>query len=221
MAAILHRVYVSAVPNMAVRWRQPVYVWSLWAGTDICILDQMVWISHKTHFEGILPKGPYLPCVSMAGRALLAGYPRFIWRRISIYFSVQELLCWGFNYMDVILKACDNSPSCNSHWCYVYIDRGQFDWLCIFLSLFKTFERWAGSRLTTRARSRDIFWKTLLPPWNTNPESKCVCINHWNESLKPRYNNTTTLHMVLKQNSSICLYQLRNQMCKCEYWPRS
>ena len=26
--------------------------------------------------EGILPKGPYLPCVSMAGRALLAGYHR-------------------------------------------------------------------------------------------------------------------------------------------------
>ena len=24
--------------------------------------------------EGILPKGPYLPWVSMAGRALLAGY---------------------------------------------------------------------------------------------------------------------------------------------------
>ena len=30
-----------------------------------------------THFKGILPKGPYLPCVSMAGRALFAGYPRF------------------------------------------------------------------------------------------------------------------------------------------------
>ena len=29
-------------------------------------------------FEGILPKGPYLPCVSMAGRDLLAGYPRFV-----------------------------------------------------------------------------------------------------------------------------------------------
>ena len=29
------------------------------------------------HIEGILPKGPYLPCVSMAGRALLAGYPRY------------------------------------------------------------------------------------------------------------------------------------------------
>ena len=29
------------------------------------------------YFEGILPKGPYLSCVSMAGRALLAGYPQF------------------------------------------------------------------------------------------------------------------------------------------------
>ena len=26
------------------------------------------------YIEGILPKGPYLPCVSMAGRALLEGY---------------------------------------------------------------------------------------------------------------------------------------------------
>ena len=26
--------------------------------------------------QGILPKGPYLPCVSMAGRALLAGHHR-------------------------------------------------------------------------------------------------------------------------------------------------
>ena len=32
------------------------------------------WI--RPQVEGILPKGPYLPCVSMAGRALLAGYHR-------------------------------------------------------------------------------------------------------------------------------------------------
>ena len=33
-------------------------------------------------FEGFLPKGPYLPCVSLAaGRALLAGYPRIFWYR--------------------------------------------------------------------------------------------------------------------------------------------
>ena len=30
----------------------------------------------EPHVEGILPKGPYLPCVSMASRVLLAGYPR-------------------------------------------------------------------------------------------------------------------------------------------------
>ena len=32
----------------------------------------------KPLIEGILPKGPYLPWVSMAGRAFLAGYPRNI-----------------------------------------------------------------------------------------------------------------------------------------------
>ena len=30
------------------------------------------------YFQGILPKGPYLPCVSMVGRALLAGCHRFV-----------------------------------------------------------------------------------------------------------------------------------------------
>ena len=30
------------------------------------------------YIKSILPKGPYLPCVSMAGRALLAGYPQHV-----------------------------------------------------------------------------------------------------------------------------------------------
>ena len=29
-----------------------------------------------TQFDGIMPKGPYPPCLRMADRALLAGYPR-------------------------------------------------------------------------------------------------------------------------------------------------
>ena len=33
---------------------------------------------HEGYIEGVLPKGPYLPCVSMTVRALLAGYPRHI-----------------------------------------------------------------------------------------------------------------------------------------------
>ena len=35
----------------------------------------MDWTKMLADIDGILPKGPYLPCVSMAGRALLAGYP--------------------------------------------------------------------------------------------------------------------------------------------------
>ena len=34
--------------------------------------------------KGILPKGPYLPCVSMAGRALLAGYHRYVEFRLLL-----------------------------------------------------------------------------------------------------------------------------------------
>ena len=37
---------------------------------------------NKDHFEGILPKGPYLPCVSMAGRTLLAVNHRLLVRPV-------------------------------------------------------------------------------------------------------------------------------------------
>ena len=42
--------------------------------------NPFVWLLswHIGHIEGILPKGPYLPCVSMVGRAPLAGYHRYI-----------------------------------------------------------------------------------------------------------------------------------------------
>ena len=42
------------------------------------------------HFEGILPKGPYLPCVSMAGRALLAGYHRFLYSNCTVHDSLYD-----------------------------------------------------------------------------------------------------------------------------------
>ena len=40
--------------------------------------EEIIWSEITPYIEGILPRGPYLPCVSMAGRALLAGYPRYI-----------------------------------------------------------------------------------------------------------------------------------------------
>ena len=36
------------------------------------------------HSDGILPEGPYLPCLRMADRALLAGYPRLVLVGISL-----------------------------------------------------------------------------------------------------------------------------------------
>ena len=33
----------------------------------------------QQHFEGILPKGPYPPCLRMADRAFLAGYTCDLW----------------------------------------------------------------------------------------------------------------------------------------------
>ena len=38
----------------------------------VCSISK--WLGNSTEIEGILPKGPYLSLVSMAGRALLAGY---------------------------------------------------------------------------------------------------------------------------------------------------
>ena len=35
-------------------------------------------VFHWEHIDSILPKGPYPPCLRMADRALLAGYPRYI-----------------------------------------------------------------------------------------------------------------------------------------------
>ena len=39
------------------------------------------------YIEGILPKGLYLPCVSMAGRAFLAGYHRYTHTYARIYLN--------------------------------------------------------------------------------------------------------------------------------------
>ena len=38
---------------------------------------KLMGIKDRSYIEGILPKGRYLACVSMAGRALLAGYNRY------------------------------------------------------------------------------------------------------------------------------------------------
>ena len=52
--------------------------------------------------KGILPKGPYMPCVSMAGRALLAGYHR----SMPFYTILDEIKClniWHLNFWWTII----------------------------------------------------------------------------------------------------------------------
>ena len=60
------KVYVSAGGTQYLIFVNTVYATPLFIGGGI------------SYIEGILPKRPYLPCVSMARRALLAGYHRYL-----------------------------------------------------------------------------------------------------------------------------------------------
>ena len=48
-------------------------------------------VLHLSQINGILPKGPYPPCLRMADRSLLAGYHRYIHMTDQIPFSPTEL----------------------------------------------------------------------------------------------------------------------------------
>ena len=64
--------------------------------------------------EGILPKGPYLPCVSMAGRAILAGYHRYTWimRDSQLYhWNCSEVISYDINRIRQ-WRGADQSTSC-------------------------------------------------------------------------------------------------------------
>ena len=64
------------------------------------------------HCEGILPKKPYLPCISMAGRALLAGYPRLVHGWWEDWINIRE---------PFILRVATNDLTMmlNSMWCHM------------------------------------------------------------------------------------------------------
>ena len=57
-------------------------VWHLAGVTTKAFLSHLSFFQYiKTAFpciDGILPKGPYPPCLRMADRAFLAGYPRYM-----------------------------------------------------------------------------------------------------------------------------------------------
>ena len=65
-----------------------------------------------SRIEGILPKGPYPPCLRMADRALLAGYPRDMWLLVHALISMLVQLIsvsrrgpsWSLLFFAIYLK---------------------------------------------------------------------------------------------------------------------
>ena len=49
-------------------------------------------ITGQGNIQGILPKGPYQPCVTMVGRTLLEGYPRYL--VVSLVSCHHQDPCW-------------------------------------------------------------------------------------------------------------------------------
>ena len=79
---------VSNAENASIWWRHHVpggYIWcaiihhlfKLEKANDYLVILEATLLGNVWHIEGILPKGPYLPCVNMAAMALLAGYHRY------------------------------------------------------------------------------------------------------------------------------------------------
>ena len=73
----------------------------------------------KADIEGILPKGPYPPCLRMADRALLAGYPRY-----HGYTIRQEVI--GLFPKRCGTTACTISLSLLCRYFNTYIDYTQY-----------------------------------------------------------------------------------------------
>ena len=75
--------------------------------------------------EGILPKGPYPPCLRMADRALLAGYPRYKGNRLGASPHKWTIIC-SFNVFYVVnqSKLMNTQSSClwfQTPWRFPYV----------------------------------------------------------------------------------------------------
>ena len=95
----------------------------------VCIVlrqKSIMWRKHTElitwlHIEGILPKWPHLPCVSMAGKALLTGYPRYH----VIYFPMTALYDLSYNHTIFKRGISLEIASWNAGWPQRYVK-----WAC-------------------------------------------------------------------------------------------
>ena len=75
---------VQILRFLVVYWQLPITIFSCWFIITFDCLDLITTAKKSKTYsvgynEGILPKGPYPPCLRMAGRVLLAGYPRYVY----------------------------------------------------------------------------------------------------------------------------------------------
>ena len=95
----------------------------------------MTYVLNITYIDGILPKGPYPPCLHMADRALLAGYPRYIHVLTIVnkmHFKILPAKCSPFcsviNWTKLNITVMSHKRHClSNHW-----HMG-----CLFKSLFR------------------------------------------------------------------------------------
>ena len=77
---------------------------SAWLGYLNSSVLVMISLSYfKLSIEGILPKGPYPPCLRMADRALLAGYPRNVIPVVSLSSQGMSLQCFSLGVTYLLL----------------------------------------------------------------------------------------------------------------------
>ena len=78
-------------------------IWKLSCVSSMSVCYQQI--------DGILPKGPYPPCIRMADRALLAGYPRNTLKNF-----VEFVICTGGSPMVIFMSSVLNCLLVNAMW---------------------------------------------------------------------------------------------------------
>ena len=78
-----------------------------------------------SHIDGIMPKGPYPPCLRMADRALLTGYPRYVRHSASmsspcvvpVIVPIMSYNAVGNQYMEIYIYGLLDPWCCGLSMC--------------------------------------------------------------------------------------------------------
>ena len=151
--------------------------------SDSCFIPAKL---YKAKFDGILPKGPYPPCLRMADKALLAGYHRIIWR-YYVMMCNNHITAPYKNVVNILF--------------YGYL---AIAWSCTHVVIY-----WASSldMFCTYMNATKLTLMAMLDPWtfagasqNMNRVSSCIHIYTQNEPTFVWY-----LIVNLNPNPNICV----------------